>query len=1504
MKSKLTLRILFFALCTVLLCALGCAALADNSNFISSGGWFAYRDGYMYFVGKDWTSCKLNGGRETGLPDSVEFWRIADEPGAQKELVASLPAAYIGGLGLDPGYCPVPVDDAIYFAQQWPISKHRTDNLLARFDLLSGTVETIESFRNCVENSQIYVWLPYFVDGDQIYFMNNDKQGMVLDTQTNQLQPWSVQSTDGKISPTFKNQFEFGFIFDIQDGYVYYADVDPLAEAQLHPGKYCISRMPVSGGEREIIFPRSNDTSAEPFCFVQDQMLFVFDRDAFDCVDLASGTVVDHVVLDSNARIDNDYGATLNVADGKLYYLKADGLYVKTIGLDDETRLITGDTDQIRSLTLGENYYYFTQSDRRVFRVPRSARFFQEAEILLDEQFKDEESLFQTENGWQFFEYENCVMIEDYLGDETRAEVPAMIHGKPVVCVSLDPWGQEAPSLQELVIPEGVLRLGVIGNKNLTDLSLPSSLLVMDNDGYPTVFATADGCTIHYAGTRAEWQALEDNSWTDYSAWLYREVEGLRVLCSDGEWIEGEEISASAETPEMTQPDIESEPDDAMDGTPPIPAEEVQRLFDLLSQTPLIAASGAGAWEGRLNVSPDGSFIGYYYDEDAGDEVIYEVSFSGRFIPSGTEQWGDSVYGLWVEDLVTEQEPGTEAISEYGETILYGNAPIYDRDYLRLTLPNTDNDEIPEMVRDEIGGTYDEWEDYSRFITLTRDDGWGFFADPSLPPAPDLEPVPVAEEPPETDVPSVPSPYTGDGEVLVDDDVITIVNLGKEVRKTSWLVSGSYVEYKLSVTNKLDHDIWLCGGQVDNEYQYGSVDGSKIWHLYVESDELDPKIPAGGTVEVRVFPQGHGYGYRTLEEMVNVTVYIHAKLDVEGNSKRDYTLLMDQGKTYNRAPASGYTVHDATPYGFTFELPDDWEVYFPTNEFLRYANEYQEGYVWNWDYDMITLESPPTLSVIFDIAAINQDEIGQQIFSEVTQISETLIDGHHTYIYEYERSVEISYYIESDIGRIIYIDIPKYATTEERAILDHFLASIRFQSEGSQSDVSETPATEQPAAPETPAVEAPASTDLSTWTGYWMTRDDSLSEMLVTPNEDGTLHAEVFFFRTLNLHATLTPQADGSIRFETDYGALIGVLAKNGDGSLQLNFTGGYAYGDEEASEYNDYYARTFVYFPAAYEEMWYEKAPDQPGADGDWLGVWTVQNGDRESNLLIERDGGGFRAQINMNNGGSFSGELEKETDSVMTFYGDDFNCMLTLNRKLDRIVMDEIGADSDGVYDWLEAFPYAIVEYERYKLSVSAPQELIDSAENAPPLTTLPVQDAEPDNGRLLPIPGKPGYMQVPVDNVAATSYIVNKNDPTAYAPSRMIDGEETTSFQFSTKTTPLGQAYIYFEFASPVTLDELWMKNGFWKITDGKDQYTRNSRVKQMTIFVRYADSGNYRELKTTTLKDDKSRKDWKVIDLLGQTNVTGVCIRIDAIYTGSKYKTDVCISEIMFVQATGE
>ena len=165
--------------------------------------------------------------------------------------------------------------------------------------------------------------------------------------------------------------------------------------------------------------------------------------------------------------------------------------------------------------------------------------------------------------------------------------------------------------------------------------------------------------------------------------------------------------------------------------------------------------------------------------------------------------------------------------------------------------------------------------------------------------------------------------------------------------------------------------------------------------------------------------------------------------------------------------------------------------------------------------------------------------------------------------------------------------------------------------------------------------------------------------------------------------------------------------------------------------------------------------------------------------------------------------------------------------------------------------------------------------------------------------PIDGKPGYLEVPVASITATSFLAGRDDPDEYSPGRMTDGIEETCWQFSTNVTALGDACIHIYFSEPSDVDELWMKNGFWKISGGYDQYTRNCRIKKMEVEYRY-ESGGYEDGHVLVLKDDKARKDWKVLRLKAKKNVVEVRIRILDVYRGSKFRNDVAVSEIMFVQ----
>ena len=164
---------------------------------------------------------------------------------------------------------------------------------------------------------------------------------------------------------------------------------------------------------------------------------------------------------------------------------------------------------------------------------------------------------------------------------------------------------------------------------------------------------------------------------------------------------------------------------------------------------------------------------------------------------------------------------------------------------------------------------------------------------------------------------------------------------------------------------------------------------------------------------------------------------------------------------------------------------------------------------------------------------------------------------------------------------------------------------------------------------------------------------------------------------------------------------------------------------------------------------------------------------------------------------------------------------------------------------------------------------------------------------------IPGNQNAVEVLPEHVKASSYITGQKSKVPYPPSNLVDGHEDTSWQFSAKGDALGREYVRFDFQTPVTVDELWIKNGYWKYTNGHDQYTRNSRPKAITVLYTFAGDTGVSDSETFTLKDDKKRKDWQKLSLGRHDHVVSIVIRVDSMYKGTKYPNDVCISEIKWI-----
>ena len=664
---------------------------------------------------------------------------------------------------------------------------------------------------------------------------------------------------------------------------------------------------------------------------------------------------------------------------------------------------------------------------------------------------------------------------------------------------------------------------------------------------------------------------------------------------------------------------------------------ETQELFASLADKTLLAASGAGAWEGRLNVDAAGWFEGYYYDADAGDEIIYEVSFSGNF--AANAEVHDNTYWLWVQDLTTTQAPGTEAKSVYGDQIVYTDAPFEKDTFMVLTLIHTPTEKIPETVRDEIGGTSGEWDDYSRFVTLTRQsDGWGFFADGYESNRREFEPiataVPAATPTPEPDYQPVKKTLLPNGNMYYDFGLIAFetpadcnfgmaqaVGRGEKCDVTCFLRMPYRPEYEASLKKAfpLNEDVQGLPLTIANVYTLFYNEGEDVESIAWSAHE------------------GKGYECGFTEVAGHKA---HWARNVEGAAKVD----------------RGY-------------IATEYLVPLTGNRILQFlVVDYEDG----------TLKKEAelflsTLEIRDDLAAVLPA-------GETTSEPEITVD----------KDSSIS---ENPVGPgegITYEDNGNGSFTEVRPTPEPEPAGegITYEDNGNGSFTEVRPAPEPEPAGES---EIPA----GEWVDCWMGGGDAMGEMVTWLKEDGSLWMKVFFQRTFEIEAELKPLDWNRRSFETEYGHYSGVVTWVNERELTFAITGGMSMEDDESEWYYLFKNREYSFSPVDYNDLWYEAPAEGPEDDGDWLGNWTTLGTDMKSTIRIIRGmQGNFIMQLTFSNGYMIAGELEQVDSRRMDFDAEEFGAILTLNRKHRMILLTDAGSMNDAANEALDAFHY-MIEY-----------------------------------------------------------------------------------------------------------------------------------------------------------------------------------------------------------------
>lgn len=276
-------------------------------------------------------------------------------------------------------------------------------------------------------------------------------------------------------------------------------------------------------------------------------------------------------------------------------------------------------------------------------------------------------------------------------------------------------------------------------------------------------------------------------------------------------------------------------------------------------------------------------------------------------------------------------------------------------------------------------------------------------------------------------------------------------------------------------------------------------------------------------------------------------------------------------------------------------------------------------------------------------------------------------------------------------------------------------------------------------------------------------------------------------------------------------------------------------------------------------------------------------------------------------------------EVPAVTVYYeGDDFDWMLV--EKGDSFDNAQVRCNVNYTYEsFLDEVSATLATPEPSATPTAEPTATLTAAPTATPTavatptmttspthTSVPTYTTEPaekqsSTPERMSIPGEKGVYQQVAQQAYANSYLTASSG--IYGATQAVDGKEETCWQFSTKKIALGEAALDIGIQPGSIVDELWIKNGFWYINNGLDQYTRNGRPKTIGISFLYDGEEDFQDEIVLTLKDDKARKDWQKVALGRHENVSAVRIRILSIFKGTKFKTDVAISEIMLVEREG-
>ena len=182
------------------------------------------------------------------------------------------------------------------------------------------------------------------------------------------------------------------------------------------------------------------------------------------------------------------------------------------------------------------------------------------------------------------------------------------------------------------------------------------------------------------------------------------------ITTSSGKTASGKIVTVGKDTAKAETPETEAEPAETAEAaeseveTEAVSEEaEAYNVFADMDGIIFGFMSGVGAWETTLEVAPDGSFKGLFYDMNMGETgegydngTLYECSFTGRF--SEPEQKDDLTWTTEVAalDFETEKEGSDRYIEDGMLHILTDPYGLSLGDSIEILLPGTPYKDLTE----------------------------------------------------------------------------------------------------------------------------------------------------------------------------------------------------------------------------------------------------------------------------------------------------------------------------------------------------------------------------------------------------------------------------------------------------------------------------------------------------------------------------------------------------------------------------------------------------------------------------------------------------------------------------------------------------------------------------------------------------------------------------------------------------------------------------------------